>query len=87
MKIQLFRGKDKPQYTLYISADRQITDLPLPAQQAITAIGDRTLLCEKDFTGKTDTFSKEVMEKVKTDGAYFTKWAVEFKEITDKIPA
>ena len=86
MKVKLFRGKAKPQYTLYLPADKRIEDLSTNAKQAVDAVGELTQLSEKDLTGKTDTFSKEVVAKLETDGAYFSKWEVKFDEVVGRDP-
>ncbi len=81
MRIKILRGSYKPQYTLYINADKPIANLPQDAQKAINAIGKLTLLSEEDFTNKTDDLSNEIVMKINRDGAYFSKLVIKFEEI------
>ena len=70
MKVIVIKGKAKPQYTVFYSADKKISELPEQVQFVIKTLGEIILSEERDLTHANDFTSKEIVEKIQSDGAY-----------------
>ena len=81
MKIKILRGHAKPQYSLLIPEDKEISDLDLDIQASIKNLGELNVVQSRELNEDFPS-EKEAIERIKKQGAHLWKITVEFSEIT-----
>lgn len=80
MKVIAIKGKAKPQYTVYYPADKKISELPEQVQLGIKALGEIFRSEERDLTHAKDFTSKEIIQKIQSEGGYLQETKIAFTE-------